>query len=835
MGDCFTQIYDSKKIIGNIVNFLLENSDKIKTKIDYNLFFQPTQSVSSNSTVDDELLFKKNFSQYFPKEQKETNKATYKFLYKTLDDLLSLDNLKIENIINNDLQRELKAKFHFNYEMLTNNVVKERKSENFLFFPDISQNQIKESNEEEKEQNDNKKIEISKNLDTKIILLHLIYFQLLSEISYENKERAILLYKVTSFQFSLQVQILSMILKSYKEKIKALEEINESILKKHLNFISDLPFKSKISEALLDESVTENNLTNHKAIIRRLLSELQTQKQENFQQISQNNILKNELSLWLYEFDKMKLDPKLRKKMQELDKEKIASPLRYELTNQGVNENEILLLINSEIYLSLSEQKSFSVKQIEYYRNEISRLKKIAEDNYNKKIQNKKKWKNLYGEFELYKMKKEKEIEDLRNLHMISLKEEGTQTQVDMIKFNKYLRNNELIIGYKRLKHTKLSDLIESIKFNSIRAVALSKESLLSLIPEILNQKRVFELENSESEAIIYDQFDEFFFNFMKSKFKLRKVTNKHCAEFILALFRYSKEDKRVDLFRRFLCVGNNPIKSEAVNIILVILQNLPITLYKLYNNETNFEAFYLSTEMCFEIYHTKLKFLNLVSQNKSALFINTKVFDEKAKNKKKSQVLITEIKKADLFFFSRMFKKSLVFMSDLKYELKNKNKEYEDLKLLTSRFSFDNQEFQFTDLEILDLFNRNLKIVDKKVYLPSLFDLFDLKYKFQISLIDFIEITNIRLSYLFDKLEEQAVIVFRDADINGKKYFEVKDFEIAVRKMIPRPLDKSQIIELFCKAGKSTEKDYITKEEWIYFCLNYKDIYIPFFEKYNY
>ena len=83
MGDCFTQIYDSKKIIGNIVNFLLENSEKIKTKIDYNLFFQPTQSLSSNSTVDDELLFKKNFSQYFSKERKETNKGTYKFLYKT--------------------------------------------------------------------------------------------------------------------------------------------------------------------------------------------------------------------------------------------------------------------------------------------------------------------------------------------------------------------------------------------------------------------------------------------------------------------------------------------------------------------------------------------------------------------------------------------------------------------------------------------------------------------------------------------------------------------------------------------------------------------------------
>lgn len=805
----------------------MENSEIIKTKIDYNLFFQPTQPLSSNSNSNDEVLFNKNFFKYFIKEQNQTNKDTYKFLYKTFDDLLNSDNLKIDNIINDDLQQQLKAKFHFNYEKLTNNLINEGKTENFLFFPGITQKQIKEINEEEKIKKDIKALTISKKLDTKIILLHLIYFQILSEMSYENKERANLLYKVTSFQFSLQIQILSLILKSYKEKIKALEEINETILKKNLNFISDLPFRSIISEALLDESVTENNLNKHKTIIKKLLSELQTQKQENIQQNSQNNILKNELSLWLYDFDRMKLDTKLRKKFQEFDKEKIATSLRYELTSQGVNENEILLLINSEIYLTLSEQKNFSVKQIEYYRNEVSRLKKIAEDNYNKKIQIKKKLKNLYEE--ISKMKKENE--DLRNPYMISKKEEGTQTQVDMYKFNKYLHNNEIIIGYKRLKHTKLSDLLESIKYNSIKAVSLSKDTLLSLIPEILNHKRSFELENSERGAIIFDQFDEYFFNFMKSKFKLRKVTNKHCAEFILGLLRYSKDDKRIDLFRRFLCIGDNPIKNEAVNVILVILQNLPTTLIKLYSNEMNFETFYLSTEMCFEIYHKKLKFLNLIIHNKSAILINTKVFDEKEKNK----ILITETKKADLFFLSRMFTKSFAYISDLKYKVKNKYKEYEDLKQLMSRFSFDNEEFNFTDIEIMNLFNRNLQIVDKKIYLPSLIALFDLKYKFQISLIDFIEITNIRLSYLFDKLEEQALFVFRDADINAKKYFEINDFDIALKKMIQIPLDKNKISDLFFKAGKSTEKDYITKEEWIYFCLNYKDIYIPFFEKYNY
>ena len=51
-------------------------------------------------------------------------------------------------------------------------------------------------------------------IDTKIMILNLIFFQLLSEISFENKERAVLLYKVTSMQFVLQIELLSLMLKS---------------------------------------------------------------------------------------------------------------------------------------------------------------------------------------------------------------------------------------------------------------------------------------------------------------------------------------------------------------------------------------------------------------------------------------------------------------------------------------------------------------------------------------------------------------------------------------------------------------------------------------------
>ena len=101
--------------------------------------------------------------------------------------------------------------------------------------------------------------------------------------------------------------------------------------------------------------------------------------------------------------------------------------------------------------------------------------------------------------------------------------------------------------------------------------------------------------------------------------------------------------------------------------------------------------------------------------------------------------------------------------MSDLNYEHKNKQKEYEDCDTLIKRFVFDNSEFQFTERDAYDLFERNFKIVDNKISLQSILELFNLNYSFQIKLLDFIEATNNKLMYLYDKLEEKALTVLRE------------------------------------------------------------------------
>ncbi len=806
--------------------------------MDYNLFFESSQAITSSSTMDEEMMIKNNFAKYFPKEQKSTNKGTYKYLYTMLDELLNFKNISIDKFLSKESIDKLKEKFHFRFEFLNGFDFKEDNKTNEPFISDEVREKMKEILERERIGNiDDKEFNDTTNkIDTKIMILNLIFFQLLSEISFENKERAVLLYKVTSMQFVLQIELLSLMLRKYKAKIKALTETNHLILSNSFNFIKNEPFQNDISTALLNQTISKDNLNQHKIIIQKLLNDLKLQRESNYQMSSQMNILKNELDLWLYDFETLKLDDKTRQKMKALDKEKIASPLRQELTSQGIDQSEILLLINSEIFLSISNQRAFTAKQIEYYRNEIHRLKKIAEYNYNKKIKNKRLYQELVQEFDLYKIKKEKEIEEIKYIHLVQKQEKSTETQVDMFKFNKLLKNNDIVSDYKKLKHTKLSDIIESIRFKAVKASPLSKESILSLIPEILNVKRSFEISNSNNnDEFVYKQFDEFFFNYMKSKFKLRKITSKHIAECILALLNYSKEDKRIDLFRRFLKVGNYSIKSEVVDALLIILQNIPVTLYKLYSNEMDFENYYLSTEICFEIYYTKLKHLSLITQNKSDVLLNTKVFNEKEKKKKDKLILLQEGKKADLFYLSRMFKKSLVYMSDLNYEYKNKQKEYEDCDTLIKRFVFDNSEFQFTERDAYDLFERNFKIVDNKISLQSILELFNLNYSFQIKLLDFIEATNNKLMYLYDKLEEKALTVFRECDKGDKKYLELKDFDVAIKRMIEKPLDKSQVIDLFCKAGRNGEKDYIIKEEWIYFALNYMDIYVPFFEQYNY
>lgn len=60
----------------------------------------------------------------------------------------------------------------------------------------------------------------------------------------------------------------------------------------------------------------------------------------------------------------------------------------------------------------------------------------------------------------------------------------------------------------------------------------------------------------------------------MKDKFKHKKIVNKNCEETIYSIMKYSAEDKRVDLNRRFLGIGDDRLRREVLDIYFILLKS---------------------------------------------------------------------------------------------------------------------------------------------------------------------------------------------------------------------------------------------------------------------
>ena len=66
--------------------------------------------------------------------------------------------------------------------------------------------------------------------------------------------------------------------------------------------------------------------------------------------------------------------------------------------------------------------------------------------------------------------------------HRIPPAESEAQTETDDYKYNKLIKNNELITIHKKLTNkTKINDYIERIKFSCTKTKPISKISLLKL------------------------------------------------------------------------------------------------------------------------------------------------------------------------------------------------------------------------------------------------------------------------------------------------------------------------------------------------------------------
>lgn len=97
---------------------------------------------------------------------------------------------------------------------------------------------------------------------------------------------------------------------------------------------------------------------------------------------------------------------------------------------------------------------------------------------------------------------------------------------------------------YKNIKknHSKLANFVERIKYGCTKNLPITKINLLSLIPEIYSEK----IENDNKLDLIHKLkigFDDFLYNFMEDKFKLRKIVKKHCEEILLSILKYSSKN----------------------------------------------------------------------------------------------------------------------------------------------------------------------------------------------------------------------------------------------------------------------------------------------------
>ena len=175
----------------------------------------------------------------------------------------------------------------------------------------------------------------------------------------------------------------------------------------------------------------------------------------------------------------MKYRKDLVEKINHLDRDNLYYYTKQELQHKNYSEEKICLLVNSDIYQRLSGSNTFLYEEKNFYQNEIARLTEINMNLTQKKKKYKLTLKDKTHEFDQYKTQAEDEIVKL-NIQLAKKKVDSeAQTDTDYYKYNKLIKNNEVITIHKKLTNkTKINDYIERIKFSCTKTKPISKISL---------------------------------------------------------------------------------------------------------------------------------------------------------------------------------------------------------------------------------------------------------------------------------------------------------------------------------------------------------------------
>ena len=416
--------------------------------------------------------------------------------------------------------------------------------------------------------NENEVIKEKNESKEKFLVLFLVFIQILAEISTEDKSRAVLLYKFFKYYFLEQDKKWIIQLKEMKSKVKYYKTLAKIIIQqknKHLKHIEE------ISEVLVSNRPTAENLKKHKELIQKLIAVVNEKRDEIYILNSEISTLKKEINFWIFDFDGLKVDKELREKLATLNKEKIIKSINREIGHRNLSKNVHSLVANADIFLLLSGQRKYFFDQKEYYRNEIDKItnsncKLIKESDELKSILCEK-TEEIFTLNKKYQVK----IDELRAKLSVDKICNEVQTEINLISMNEILKNNNNYLDLKKLNEPKIIEIYDSIIYNCSKEKPISKGSLMKLIPEIYGFKFEKEMNLSDFNSLDLTLAD-IFLNFFRNQFQIVSLANEKMESTIKSVLMFCSEDSRIDLFRRLLGIGLNPISqfiSEKYFIIL--------------------------------------------------------------------------------------------------------------------------------------------------------------------------------------------------------------------------------------------------------------------------
>jgi len=296
------------------------------------------------------------------------------------------------------------------------------------------------------------------------------------------------------------------------------------------------------------------------------------------------------------------------------------------------------------------------------------------------------------------------------------------------------------------------------------------------------------------------NSMDEFLYQFLLDRFKLKKLVKKHIEETIMAVLKYAGDDERVSLFSQFLGIDTQ-IRRELLDhylsvikgIFLLIFIALPFSFFKLFGDD--YKNYLMNTEFCFEILRSKLPKFKLIHENKDVLLKQSICYNNK------KIITVNEVKKFEVLILSRFYTKSLSFFNVIINDFKTGKKTQLDRRTLSDQIKISTAEFELEDLFINNLLENYFgeDLTEDDVSLDVFFKFFDSNnFEMKIHAYEFVEVTFKTVTMIYSWVLNKITQFWDFVDFTKEGIMFFKNFEKLMLILVKDTENKWKITEYF-------------------------------------